>query len=487
VGAHPLDEAQSEHDPIDEIRDFVVATAYEDLPTEIVEQSKRLIVDGVAAGVLGTATAVAPAFESSMLPIGPSAEATVWGRPDRASAFVATMLNASHIDATELGEGVSRAVVHTSSTVVPAALAIGERQVSTGRDLIRAVALGSEVLIRMGYSMARDPSLPADDTRGDSAVAMAHGWKTAALFAPVGSATATTILLGNDRLAGDAIRAGVNLCPAASFAMVRDGASIKGAAMGCGAAAGVLAADLVAHGVTGIANVIDDWMALLVPTFDPSMLTARLGTHWELGYVLYKHFATIGPLFAPLEAVFAMLEREPAFDPADVEDVLVEGYSRTVEIPQREQPSTETGARGNLGYCIAHALITRRRDAFFLSAFVPAAYRDSTTWELAKRVRAQVNSEYDALYPHHAAKAKVVVKLRDGRVLEAVADRAAISRYHYPTRDELEEKFLLATRGIMDPDRARRFMDRIWALEQIDDVRAVSDPLRWRDDCCPAD
>jgi 2-methylcitrate dehydratase PrpD len=464
--------AEPRTDAVDELATFLGHLDYEALPEDVVDQAKKLLFDAIGVGILGSRTHAAPALNNVMSKIGTGDDALVWGCNSRASAFVATMINASFVHQTELGEGVSRAVVHTSSAVVPAAIAVGERGRVSGRDLVLATAAGIETMIRWGYTMASDPSKSEEERLiGDTAVAMYHGWMTPAMLAPIGTSTVASILRGRSDQLAAAWRFAVNICPTTSFAIISEGSSGKGAFLGIGAANGVLAADLVDAGLEGIRDVFTNWMGQTIPTFDPVRMTYGLGDTWEMTFVLYKHFATIGPIFAPLEAVFAILEDEPDLSTDRIENIHVAGYGRTITIPQYDRPSSEEGARHNLPYCVAEALVRKRRDVFYLDAFTPEEFGNPATWELAQKLTTEIDPDYDALYPHKGAPARVRITLTDGRILEKVADRHTISRYHYPTWNELTTKFAGATRGRLPEDAASEIAEAIQDIERFDDVR----------------
>jgi 2-methylcitrate dehydratase PrpD len=247
----------------------------------------------------------------------------------------------------------------------------------------------------------------------------------------------------------------------------------KGFLMGIGCGNGILAADLAGAGLTGLTDIVGAWMPLIVEPHDPAKLVNGLGQRYEFDFLLFKYFATVGPLFAPLEAVFSLLH-EVEIHPEGIERIHVEGYRRTLMFHRDGPPLTPEGARANLAYCLATALVTRDRASLIREAFTPQALRDPMRLQLAARVSATVNESYDLLYPREAAKSCVRISLRDGRVLEREIDRDQITRYHHPTREDLQAKFRTASSSFLDAHTANEVAELVWNLEAVSDIRALT-------------
>jgi 2-methylcitrate dehydratase PrpD len=462
---------------------FIGSTPYDQLPPAIVEQAKRLILDYLAAGYLGSRAETSPAYRrlfgvddrGGWVTLG--ARAGVAGsRPSALSAGAAAALNAAYGHQVELAEGVSRAVVHSSNAVVPAALAVAEREGSTGPELIRAVALGCEALIRWGYSLNSDPSRPP---KGDNPVTYKAGWWTPAALAPLGAATAVAALRGGT---GDDVERAwdlaVNACLTVTRGLVHDGGSGKGFILGLACLNGILSGDLALEGITGADDIEAAWLPLINPHADLLRLSDGLGSRYELDFVLYKYFATPGPLFASLEAVFALLERDGAIDPADIASIHIAGYRRTREFHRDAPPPNAEAARADVGYCVARAFVSADPNDFLESAFTDEAIHDPLTLDLASRLTVDIDPHFDSLYPREAAWARLTVALRDGSAREIEVDRDALKRYHYPERTETAAKFRAVATLDLGSEGADEVVDAVWNLEAPEGAARLIAALR---------
>jgi 2-methylcitrate dehydratase PrpD len=434
-------------------------------------EAKRVILDVLSSCLLGARTPEADAYRRCFASDTSEEGALVVGTPPRfASTYAATVCNTAISHQVEFGPAVSRAVVHLDG-IVAAVLALAQRLRASGDRVLHAVALGCEAQIRFGSALAHDPSR---GEAGDYPVAFRRGWWTPASLTPLGVATAAASLLGPGAdILHEAWGLACNMCPTATLKMTLEGASGKGMVMGVGAGSGLLAAELACDGLTGLEDILGGWFPLMVEAFDENRLIEGLGSRWEFNHVLYKDFATAGPLFAPLEAALALVEEHGVLDPKSIGGIDLDCYHRTLVFSTPDAPKTGEAARSNLGYCLAVALLTGRRGLFLEEAFTPEWYTRAEILAVAQMVRPRVNQEYDDLYPEHAAKAALRVTLKDGSVLHREADRDAIDRYHVPTREHLGSKFQQAWRLLDTEEKeadVEAVVDAVWELEHFDDA-----------------
>ena len=83
---------------------------------------------------------------------GGDPEATVVCGGRKLSAHNAALINGTYAHSTELFESFTRAMVHPGDVVIPAVMAVAERDVS-GASVVAAIAVGYEILSRIGLSV----------------------------------------------------------------------------------------------------------------------------------------------------------------------------------------------------------------------------------------------------------------------------------------------------------------------------------------------
>jgi 2-methylcitrate dehydratase PrpD len=156
--------------------------------------------------------------------------------------------------------------VHVGSAVIPAALALAEREGAEGAAFLRAVAAGCEVAAAVGERLA--------------ATSTARGFRASAIFGPLGAAAAGASLLNLDaERAANAIAIAASLSGGLNQTWI-DGTSEYRIHLGMAGRHGVHAARLAAAGFTGAPHWYEG-AAGFANAFAGE--GADPGTPWELG------------------------------------------------------------------------------------------------------------------------------------------------------------------------------------------------------------
>ncbi len=141
-------------DLTDALADHVVRTRFEDLPQEIVEKAKLFTLDSLGLAVAGSRAPGVPQVAELMAEMDGKPEATVLYFGHRLPVMDAAFVNSTMIDALDFDDIHEEAVVHPSCLMVPVALAIAEQGHPVhGRDLITAMALGTDISCRLGLAL----------------------------------------------------------------------------------------------------------------------------------------------------------------------------------------------------------------------------------------------------------------------------------------------------------------------------------------------
>src|SRR6185369_3975802 len=125
-------------------------TRYESLPSATVERTKLIMLDTMGAALAGRDADGCLALRKLVTAWGGTPEATLIGVGTRIPAHNAALVNATMARALELDEVHEQALVQSTATIVPVALAAAERWGQTsGKELIAAVAVGLDVCCRL--------------------------------------------------------------------------------------------------------------------------------------------------------------------------------------------------------------------------------------------------------------------------------------------------------------------------------------------------
>src|SRR3954452_719262 len=120
---------------IEELADFTQRSDYPQLPAEVVDECKRLLLDSVGCALAATEEPKGRiGIEYGRLVGGSGDEATIIGTGDRASIFGASFANGELINALDFDSVLPPG--HVSPYVLPGALAVAEGTGASGKALI---------------------------------------------------------------------------------------------------------------------------------------------------------------------------------------------------------------------------------------------------------------------------------------------------------------------------------------------------------------
>ena len=374
---------------------FAAGLELADLPEAVVEKVRCNLLHDLACAV--AAHEVGPSVWPLVADRRP-AEAALLCVGTQVPAEHAAFANAVLMHARAQDDTHFAAKCHAGSAVIPAALAVAERQGSTGAELVAAVVAGYEVATAVGERLA-----PA---------ATARGFRASGILGPLGAAAAAASLLGLDEEG-----AAHALALAASFSAGLnqtwlDGSSEYRWELGMAARNGVLAADLAAHGATGAAHALDGaagFAAAFAGVPADALDDLELGRHWRILDVIYKPYPVCNITQTPV-AVAVGIATAHDLQAADVESVVCAMHPADRDYPGTLGRAPFTGVGASLmsaPYCIALALRDRTATLRGLGD-----YDDPELVALAGRVTVTADPALPALA------ARLQVRTRAGARLE---------------------------------------------------------------------
>src|SRR3989449_7141300 len=294
---------------------YMSEAASRKLPEEIVEKTKQVILDTVAAMISGAelppgkfAIQFARAYKGEKI-------ATVAASNVVCGPIEAAMANGmlAHSDETDDTHSFSQS--HPGCSVVPAALATGEQFGIDGSRFLRAVTLGYDIGPRVTATLGRLPYM-AETHRSTHSLSGTFGSAAAAGCAAGLSAKQMRWLLSYTAQQASGL---------ASWQRDTDHIEKSFDFGGMPARNGVTAALLVQAGGTGVDDILsgsDNFFEAFVPRNDPAMIVAALGERYEITRTNIKKWTVGAPIQAPLDALDNLLKQH-RFGPEQVKQIVV--------------------------------------------------------------------------------------------------------------------------------------------------------------------
>ncbi|WP_179283886.1 MmgE/PrpD family protein [Bordetella genomosp. 10] len=135
------------------LADLVLSIPDEELPALALEHAKMSLASTLASAAVGYGIASARIIRELELADGGAETAAVWFDRRRLPLANAARVNAVASDAAASDDSDMRSIAHIGTIVSSVALAVGEREGSSGRDVLAAMVQGYEVAGRIDESL----------------------------------------------------------------------------------------------------------------------------------------------------------------------------------------------------------------------------------------------------------------------------------------------------------------------------------------------
>lgn len=442
---------------------FLVATKSKDLPPSVVDDAKYYTLDWLGSAIVGTVTEpgrILLAHAQAQAGQG----ATVIGLGEERNADLAALTNGGLSHIVEMDDLDRASVVHPAAPIIPAALAMAEREGRSGLDFLTAVVLGYEVTIRIGEAVGR------------SHYRFWHNTATCGVF---GAAAAAGWLLGLDGEQMVWALGNAGTMAAGLWEFIAEGVMSKHLHAGRAASSGLLAADLAQRGFTGARRILEGERGFFAATSSdarPELVTQGLApgmADYKISGVSIKPYPSCRHTHPAIDAALA-LRREHELALEHIEEVEVATYQAALALTDNPSPTHPYAAKFSLQYCVACALA---RGRVGLEDFKPEALEDEGVRRLMAKVAVGLSEELDGHYPQEWP-ARVRIALDDGRKLARLVKVPKGDPENPLTQAELEEKFGLLIIGTGYEEMADVLIEGVNRLEGLERVRQLLTPLR---------
>jgi 2-methylcitrate dehydratase PrpD len=437
---------------------FVVQTQFTDLPSSLVEECKITVLDTVAAGFIGSMQPWARRVVEMVRELGGTPEATVINQSWSTDVSRAALANGAMIGAFEC-EPLTGS--HASGTVLPAALAICQREHLDGQAFLTALALGFEISARIartavGLESVRGFHNPG--TQGPFAAAVAVG----KLYGF--NADTLTNALG---IAGS--------CSAGLLEFAWTGADTKRLHLGRASQLGLESALLARRGFTGPATVLEGRYGYYNAFSQPPNLTHLLdglGRSWAIQPPSLKSYATHVTHQSVVQAIQAW-KQEHHVETQAITRLTIRGVPRIME-PRHtmREPETVMGGQYSLPFTAAVALARDMAN--------PLVYNEEAVWDpvvrdLAKRVEL---SPMEAMAQTGTDRFQAEVLIEYGGHTHTLTTQPHKGSAQNPfTWEEVCDKFCRFTAQVIGQTQAAAIMAAVRDLEHAKDMAAIAQHL----------
>jgi len=446
-------------DHLDRLARFIHEADYEALPESVIERAKMVLIDTVGIAIYANGRnelfARTADFLKASCGQGASRMSRIWGVKDGlADSPFSALLNGAAAHSKQLDEAHWGAAGHPASYVVPAVLSVAETRRLSGKEAITGIVVGYEVAARLGSAYKRKSTMHPCGTYGI-----------------VGSAAAVGKLLKQDpQTLRETIRLSANLTLATTASSALEGASVHDLFTGFTNFMGVLIPWLAECGFRGETRALEMVFGTVSgDQFNPEVLTADLGTSYEIEKNFFKLHAVCGRNLSAITA-FEDLWGELGLSDRDIDHIRVETYRGAVDWCSNNAPDNELAAKFSIPFALSAIAVFGN---LFPDVFSDEHLNHPRIRELCSRVEVAENPDMTALIPRERP-AKVTIRTKDGREYSREVLQHAGERDRSYSFGQIRDKFSRITAPILGNEKSQAILEKVGSIENVSDINELT-------------
>ena len=318
--------------------------------------------------------------------------------------------------------------IHAGAVIVPAILAVSEREKISGKDAMRGIAVGVELMCRASTVAPK----------------MIHkaGFHPTAVLGAMGAAAGVSVALGLSKTQFVNALGIAGSMAAGIIEYLAEGTWTKRMHPGWAAQSGIRAADLAHAGFVGPRTVFEGEHGLyhgFARTTDGhwDRLLDGFGRRWVTSTIAFKLYPC-GTMTHPYIDCARRLGKKVKFE--DIEEIVCEAAEGTLHrlwepLAAKQRPPNAYAGKFSTPYCIASGFVLGNAG---LDAFTEERVRDPRLLALAGKVRYEIDphNPYPDNYTGH-----VRVRMKDGSVVEERQPHLRGGAHEPLSRADVEDKF----------------------------------------------
>ena len=444
---------------VEQLSAYATALRYEDLPSDVVQQAKRLIVDSVGCALGGYLSEPAKIARAMAATVTSSEPATVIGSGARSSIDMATFANGVMLRFLDFNDGyTSKGESGHPSDSIAAVLTVADALGGSGKEAIIATVLAYEVFCRICDEVDLKPLGFDHVTVGG----MASTAAAARLFGLKGADLANAFNLG--------------IAPNVALYQTRIGhvSMWKGCAYANASRNAVFAAMLAARGMTGPTPIFEGVGGYFKAVTRAPFKLAALGgrdTSYKILECSIKRFPLGQYSQTVVEAALELRAKVASVD--DIAEIRIETVTAAVRLmagdPEKWTPATRETADHSMPYTVAIALIYGKVES---QHFDDQYLRDPKVLATAARIKVAISEEADRHMPE-AMRCHFTLVTKAGTKHATMVD---YHKGHYKnpmTESEIEAKFRPLAASLLQPAQTDQLLAALWRLDEQANVHEL--------------
>ena len=442
------------------IAENIVKIRYCDLPDNVIEASKKSILDSIAVTLPATTLDKSCiALYDLVMEAGGKEESTIIGFGGKSTCWMAAFINGCLVHALDYDDTTDDPIYHPTGSTFPAAFAIAERLGGiSGKDFITAIALGNDLGIRLTTTVK-------DSLKN-------HSIFSTSMFGPFGAAAAVGKLLGlSTEKMLNALGIALHRVTGDKEALWDPGSDIRAIRDGYTNKEGVLAGLMASRGIAACKDSFENLFKFFYDDdFNPEPLTKDLGKKFRGSDVSIKPWPAVRGSHGYIETALQIM-KEHRIQPDQIKEVVLTVDESHAERFHEPFPTSAMAAKFSLPFVVSVALI---KGVVEIPHFIPDNF-DPNVLEMSTKIKYTVDASFGSTTP-----AQTDIWTKDGKNYSSRMDRLTGHPQKPLSNDEITRKFedcASYSRRPVKPETIKQLIETINNLDKLADVREISNIL----------
>ena len=437
-----------------ELATFAATLTHEQIPQHARARALDLLVDQLGCEIGCCELPWAKQVRNTYRKFGGVPEATTVAYGDRLPVISAAYINSTFGHSFDYDDSNHLTRGHAGAELIPALMAIAERDHVSGRDFLTALIATYEVRGRIGWAVSRK-------------MVQQGGPHPSTACGPFGVAAGVGRLLG---LGAEGIMHAFGIAGCYSGGLMqysRVGGSAKRIVPAVAASSGIQAAYLAQAGMTGPEEILEGdcgLMRIFAQECLPERLVADLGKMWTIEHAFFKLYSCNGNIHPAIDCLKHLISAHD-LKADSIESVTVSYPKSHYKVISVATPRDFLGMQFSTSYCLAVTMLKGRNSP---REYTMDALADPEIRAFAAKVAVQEDAELSHMAEAQICEpARVKVVTKSGEVHVETRTKGTTAKV---SAAEIDNKFRSQVVDVLGAERCENVLRAIRDIDALDDM-----------------
>ena len=440
------------------IADYILNLKYEDIPEEIINHVKNLMIDSFGCVLASMNESHVPIVLDTLERLPNSQEVTLWGKTDKMSIDNAAMYNSCLIHGLDYDDTHAGSIIHPSASVLTAAFAIGEKYKIDGKNILTAMVGAYEVLLRLGVAC-----------KGKMHEAHFHPTGIFAPFAAI--CVAGKLCDANKETIINAMGLAGSFAAAAQQYTV-DGTWAKKLHPAWGVHSGFSAFRFAQEGFIASPEIFEGSQGLYMAHIGTTEFLADtfsdLGSRWMTKEIAFKFYPVCHMMHSHLDILLSLMERKglKADDIKEIHAVLSPRAASIVAFPPEEKSKPESDYQ--MRFSIQYALAMAALNGYFSPSFIDPKYMEKgDVKSMIEKITVEASEDAE-IVGHFPG--EIYVTLNDGTAYHEIQKYEKGSLENSANTNDVIKKYYANIKGMISEKQGEAIINNIRNFDTLNTI-----------------